>query len=845
MEKKGESGSRLVTVITVNSGKPDQVADVTQSCTTTPPDWETSPGPNGTARMSPEKQQPGRALSLHPAGRTTSEIAPEATTNGHSAATITPAPVLAVAPSLQGLLSALRRRWQLASALGLCTVVVAGIAAWFLLPPAKYESEAFLQVDSRQPSLAFSTPDNQNQPGDDYRRYQKTQIALVKSRPVLTSALQRSGIEMFRTLHEVDLEKYLKEHLDVSFVQDSEIMRIALKGDDAAGITTVVNGITESYMEEIVNKDRNRRTLRYDTLRQLNLRKQELLKKQKEEVRRLAETLGSNKEQALVLKQQYAIDSEALIKKELLQVRSDRRKVEAELKARERVVETVADATESPIDESELEDALDQHPTIQALQQRLADAESQLSQHSDRLAKTARHPGTDPMIKQLQSDARRARNELNERRKALRPSLVRDLKNRTQNKVQSSLSSLRHQLTVLDDLEKRLESERQQQEKGVQSISTKSLDLESIQDDIKQAQAATGKMGSEIQALEVELQAPARVRKVEVAVVPQTRDLIKWSVMFAMVVLGSLFATLFGVAFLESRAQRVTSANEVATGLGIRLIGTLPLQLVRSRRGNLERDREREVLWQNMMCESIDMTRTMLLNVARSHSGRVIIVTSAEGGESKTSLSCHLATSMARSGRRTLLIDADMRKPSLDRLFDQPLTPGLSEVLRGETSLEDVIASTSIPELKIIPAGECDSQTMSSLSQGGVEPLLEGLKARYDCVIIDSAPVLPVTDTLLIAPYTDGVLFSILTDVSRMPKVFDAYQRLTAIGARILGAVFTGERTSNYGPGYRERYDYARASVQDSIPEETSSDLESTLERSPSSQQFEALDASR
>ena len=84
------------------------------------------------------------------------------------------------------------------------------------------------------------------------------------------------------------------------------------------------------------------------------------------------------------------------------------------------------------------------------------------------------------------------------------------------------------------------------------------------------------------------------------------------------------------------------------------------------------------------MYESIDMTRTMLLNAIKSKTGQVFTITSAMSGEGKTSLSCHLASSLARSGRKTLLIDADMRHPSINQLFDQPLVPGLCEILRDD-----------------------------------------------------------------------------------------------------------------------------------------------------------------
>src|SRR5208337_3654070 len=119
--------------------------------------------------------------------------------------------------------------------------------------------------------------------------------------------------------------------------------------------------------------------------------------------------------------------------------------------------------------------------------------------------------------------------------------------------------------------------------------------------------------------------------------------------------------------------------------------------------------------WHNVLLESIDATVTMLRHTARAESHRVVMITSALSGEGKTSLASHLATSLARSGLRTLLIDADLRSPALHRLFDLTPDPGLSEVLRGEAALEDVVTPTAIEELKVITAGRCDHQTLRIL----------------------------------------------------------------------------------------------------------------------------------
>src|SRR5262249_16799456 len=179
-----------------------------------------------------------------------------------------------------------------------------------------------------------------------------------------------------------------------------------------------------------------------------------------------------------------------------------------------------------------------------------------------------------------------------------------------------------------------------------------------------------------------------------------------------------------------------------------------------------------------------------------------LMVTSALKGEGKTSLACHLATSLARAGRCTLLLDCDFRSPSAHHVLDAPLMPGLCELLRGEANLGDAIRPTATALLSLIPAGRCDSQAIEALAQDDLRDLFLALRERFDFIIVDSAPALLVSDSLMISQHVDAVLFSILRDVSRVPKVHAAYERLTSIGARICGAVLAGAAEEATGYDY-------------------------------------------
>src|SRR5262249_38671246 len=146
---------------------------------------------------------------------------------------------------------------------------------------------------------------------------------------------------------------------------------------------------------------------------------------------------------------------------------------------------------------------------------------------------------------------------------------------------------------------------------------------------------------------------------------------------------------------------------------------------------------------------------------------RVVMVTSALSGEGKTSMASHLAMSLARAGRKTLLIDCDLRKPSAHRSFDLLLDAGFSGLLQGTVPLADVVQATPVEGLSLISAGHCDAGALRALAQDRARGVFDRLRVEFEFIIVDSSPVLPVVDSLLLAPHTDGVLFSLLRDVSR------------------------------------------------------------------------------
>jgi capsular exopolysaccharide synthesis family protein len=170
------------------------------------------------------------------------------------------------------------------------------------------------------------------------------------------------------------------------------------------------------------------------------------------------------------------------------------------------------------------------------------------------------------------------------------------------------------------------------------------------------------------------------------------------------------------------------------------------------------------------------------------------MVTSAWDGEGKTTVASQLAASLARCGRRTLLVDADVRNPTLHELFDLPADVGLCEVLRGVVEPHAAIRETQDSNLWLLSAGEVDHRSIQALENDAIGMLFRELKAEYDFVVIDTAPVLAVADPLLIGQHVDGAIVSARLGYSQRPKIDEAVQRLRAVGVTVLGAVVNGTK---------------------------------------------------
>jgi capsular exopolysaccharide synthesis family protein len=235
------------------------------------------------------------------------------------------------------------------------------------------------------------------------------------------------------------------------------------------------------------------------------------------------------------------------------------------------------------------------------------------------------------------------------------------------------------------------------------------------------------------------------------------------------------------------------------------------------------------------VAEAYRSIRTALYFGTRGQEHKVIQVTSADAGDGKTTLVCNLAVSLAQSGKKVCLLDADFRRSRLHDMFgiDKPI--GISSVMAGKAELTDAIYATGVENLSLLPCGPRPSNPSELLTSERFKELLDVLRTKFDIILIDTPPLLAVTDPSAVAPRVDSVLLVMRITKHVRPNALRAKQVLDGLGANVLGVVVNGvEVRAGYGHdggyrrygygyggyGYRD-HDYGDYYADDGQPEET------------------------
>ena len=281
-----------------------------------------------------------------------------------------------------------------------------------------------------------------------------------------------------------------------------------------------------------------------------------------------------------------------------------------------------------------------------------------------------------------------------------------------------------------------------------------------------------------------------------------------------------------GLAFVrEQMDYTIRSDEDLDRVLGAPVLSRVPRIEIASKNG----DSRREALvasqgGASMQSESYRTLRTNVIYARASRATREMLITSPGAKDGKSVTASNLAVTFAQQGRKTLLVDADLRRSTQHAIFDIPRRPGLSDLLAGQSILDEIMHETRVPNLTLIPAGATSPSPSELLSNPLLDYLLQRAREDFEAVIFDSPPMLAVTDATILAGRIDGVVMVVRAGQTHRNAASDALHQLRRVGTHLLGIVLNdAEGTGRYGGSY----DYYRQYFEDAA-NETASDAEFT-----------------
>jgi succinoglycan biosynthesis transport protein ExoP len=279
------------------------------------------------------------------------------------------------------------------------------------------------------------------------------------------------------------------------------------------------------------------------------------------------------------------------------------------------------------------------------------------------------------------------------------------------------------------------------------------------------------------------------------------------------IALGAIVGLIVGVGlafFIEYLDTSVKTIDDVERALQAPVLGVIPQNV-----GSLLEEGP-----ESPHAEAYRVLRTNVLFSRKNENLRTLSVISGGAGEGKSTTLLNLATIFAQNGHRVVVVDSDLRRPSIHKVLRLSNSIGLTNYLLKQNSLEEVIQTTKLPTLDFLPSGKLPSSSMGILSSAQMKDLIQELKRRYDFAFFDSPPIMGVSDASILASEVDLVLQVIQYRRYPQPMTIRAKQMIQKVGGNLLGIVLNNINMSQdenyyYYSGYYHDY-YSANSDEDS-----------------------------
>ncbi|MBN1510508.1 MAG: polysaccharide biosynthesis tyrosine autokinase [Phycisphaerae bacterium] len=394
------------------------------------------------------------------------------------------------------------------------------------------------------------------------------------------------------------------------------------------------------------------------------------------------------------------------------------------------------------------------------------------------------------------------------------------LQGRLRDAFNEIIGSLGARLKMLSEKERKLREEYVRQKEEAIDLAKQALAFQHLQNEVTRHQKLFEML---IQRMsEVELTADYTRTNVEVIETagkpkapagPNKRRMAATSLVFALI-------AGVGLAFVLERVDdTVRTPEDLERRVGISVLGFVPE--IRVRKGVESRTAYRALVCAaeptSSAIEAYRNIRTALFFSLPAEEARVLVISSAGPGDGKTTTATNLALIIAQSGKRVLLIDADFRRPMVHRIYGLNGDVGLSSVLVGEVKLEEAVQKTAydlevLDNLDILTAGPKPANPTELLESQSMKNLLAEARKKYDRIIIDTAPVLFVSDTAVLSATADGVIMVVRAEKRRGAHAARARKQIEKVKGRVIGGILNRVQVTRFGHYYSDYYyhGYAR-----------------------------------
>ncbi len=679
----------------------------------------------------------------------------------------------------------LRRRWLIIISIALLTgLAVVGTYVWQSKWPW-FRAMALVEVQPPQASALDRVRASYNEAGME--RLMMTHSAIISGDSVLSQASEDPNLKRtkwYQRLPKDRVVQELKEQISVGPVPDSSLLRISMTGVDKGSLPTVVNAVARAAVEH----GRTWMTSGKEVeIERMNIEHREL----SDNLDRIREQITDKRKSIAIGNFQDRFNTLTIQLQDIVprrtQLRIERDRARQELTTLERQLQS-GQLQSAP----EVVEAINRDPTLHQLRATKINLETQL----------------DNLLRKYGPDHRR----------------VKDTETLLET-VQSQISAA-EQSVVQSQTQGLLQIKRQQLEAIVHELNQVGETYEQINDELKGVQSALAqvdemranaeKIERQIQRLEEQMLDLRLLARNEAPLVlaqranpPEEPYMPKWPIMIALGLFLGLSVGVGLAMLLELADSSIRNPADVGRRIDLPLLGMVP------HLDDLEDDIDDLQLASlqqpgSMLGEAFRQVRTNLLFSGPAEQRRSLLVTSASPEDGRTTITMNLAATMARGGRRVLVVDTNFRQPAIGAIFPDCPEGGLSSALTGQANWREMTLDVG-PNLTVMASGPQPPSPADLLTSDAMKTMIAEATEEYDQVLFDGPPCMVVADPTVMSSLVDGVVLVIRANANTHGIVQRSRDSLHRVGARIIGAVLNGVRATSGGylrKNYEAFYDY-------------------------------------